>query len=509
MGYHPTNMRLYSFKITSQDGTARCNFIPCYRKSDSAVGLYDVARNVFKSDESTTSTGRFKAGALYGSLPLGFRKANYIQSTSACQYIDTGYVHGTNDLIVMDYYAPKTWQVNGYCYLFGARAGGDSHKDPGNWYFYIGGNGADYITYNHKESKTLTNPGSQVYDYNSDPIHLECRSNTATWVCGSVTNSLTTASTFSDWTAGNCPLYIFGGDFAGSVQSGNSSVMRLYSFRIYRDIEGESVLVHDFIPCVNGSGAAGLYDWKGDRFHGNGKSTGEDFIVDLCESRLPDGYEKMDYIRSTSDLQYIDTGYWHGTNDLVVMEYYAPKSWQINGYCYLFGSRHLETGGHSNPENWSFYIGGKNQNRVNYNHQGSAGDNNPSSDTYDYEDNPIRLECQASTARWTCGDKTNSFTTTATFGNWVEGFYPLYIFGGNCGGRVCNGYCTVMRLYSFKIYRDIGGNMALVRDFVPCKNERGKAGLYDMVGGRFYGNARTSGADFIAMSRCGLIMSIR
>ena len=51
--------------------------------------------------------------------------------------------------------------------------------------------------------------------------------------------------------------------------------------------------------------------------------------------------------------------------------------------------------------------------------------------------------------------------------------------------------------------------MALVGDFVPCKNERGKAGLYDMVGGRFYGNARTSGADFIAMSRCGLIMSIR
>lgn len=507
---NPINMRLYSFKITSQDGIVRCNFIPCYRKSDSVVGLYDTVRNVFKSNESTSSNGRpFKAGPLYGSLPWGFRKANYIQSTSSCQYIDTGYVHGTNDLIAMEYYAPKTWQINGYCYLFGSRAGGDDHKSPENWYFYIGGNGADYITYNHKESKSLTNPNSSIYDYNSDPIYLECQANTATWVCGDVTNSLTTASTFADWTEGKYPLYIFGGDFAGSVQYGNHSVMRLYSFKIYRDIDGEMVLVHDFIPCMSGSGAAGLYDRKGDRFHGNLRPGTEDFIVDLCESRLPDSYTKVDYIKSTSALQYIDTGYWHGTNDLVVMEYYAPKTWQINGYCYLFGSRHNETGGHSSAENWSFYIGGKGQNRVNYNHQGSSGNDNPSSDIYDYLEDPIRLECQASTAKWNCGGATKSFTSTSTFGDWVEGFYPLYIFGGNCGGHICNSYCTVMRLYSFKIYRDIGGNMALVRDFVPCKNENGKAGLYDMIGERFYGNARTGVEDFIAKSFRGMVMSIR
>jgi hypothetical protein len=48
-----------------------------------------------------------------------------------------------------------------------------------------------------------------------------------------------------------------------------------------------------------------------------------------------------------------------------------------------------------------------------------------------------------------------------------------------------------------------------VRDFVPCKNENGKAGLYDMIGERFYGNARTGVEDFIAKSFCGMVMSIR
>ena len=42
------------------------------------------------------------------------------------------------------------------------------------------------------------------------------------------------------------------------------------------------------------------------------------------------------------------------------------------------------------------------------------------------------------------------------------------------------------KLYSCKIYNADG---ALARDFVPCTNASGTAGLYDLVGKQFYGNS--------------------
>ena len=504
----PTTMRLYSFKVTAEDGTVRCNFIPCYRHSDGEVGLYDVVRDLFKANESTASgTYQFKAGPIYGSLPDGFRRAKYIQSTSALQYIDTGYLHGTNDLYELDYYAPKDWQVNGYCHLFGSWAGGNKFTSAENLWFYIGGNGADYISYNHYTSKSGTST-AVGYDYTRDPMHLSAQASAATWSCGSYSGSLTTTGTFSQWTDGKYPLYIFSSNAGGSVYDGNT-IMRLYSFKIYRDINGESVLVHDFIPCVAASGKAGLYDLVGDRFHGNARSGVADFVTEVEKPVLPQGYKRARYIQSTSALQYINTLYWHGTNDLVVMDYHAPKTWQINGYCYLWGARMPSSGNHTHAANWSFYIGGKNQNRVNYNHYSSTGNDNPPSSIYNYADDPIHLECQASTAKWTCGGVTNSFTTTATFSNWVEGRWPIFIFTGDCGGRPDYGYSSVVRLYSFKIYREAEGRMAPVRDFVPCvETATGRAGLYDLICGRFHGNARAGVSDFIAYIP-GLMVSFR
>ena len=73
----------------------------------------------------------------------------------------------------------------------------------------------------------------------------------------------------------------------------------------------------------------------------------------------------------------------------------------------------------------------------------------------------------------------------------------MFIFGCDVAGSVKNDFSTIMRLYSFKIYRDCGGRMALVRDFVPCvENATGKAGLYDLACGRFHANARAGVEDF-------------
>ena len=51
-------MELYNFKMYDNDALVR-NFIPCYRKSDNAAGLYDTVNNVFYTN---AGTGKFIIG---------------------------------------------------------------------------------------------------------------------------------------------------------------------------------------------------------------------------------------------------------------------------------------------------------------------------------------------------------------------------------------------------------------------------------------------------------------
>ena len=45
-------MRLYNFKIYQNDVLIK-DFIPCYRKSDNEIGLYDTVNNVFYTNQGT------------------------------------------------------------------------------------------------------------------------------------------------------------------------------------------------------------------------------------------------------------------------------------------------------------------------------------------------------------------------------------------------------------------------------------------------------------------------
>lgn len=62
---------------------------------------------------------------------------------------------------------------------------------------------------------------------------------------------------------------------------------------------------------------------------------------------------------------------------------------------------------------------------------------------------------------------------------------PLYLFAVNTSGTAT--LQIKFGIYSCQIY----DNGKLVRDFVPCKNSAGAAGLYDTANGKFYGNAGT------------------
>lgn len=66
--------------------------------------------------------------------------------------------------------------------------------------------------------------------------------------------------------------------------------------------------------------------------------------------------------------------------------------------------------------------------------------------------------------------------------------------GGHCSSSGISQTSNV-RIYPCNIK---GNGTDLTRDFVPCQNESGKNGLYDLVSKAFFGNAIPGGSDFIA-----------
>lgn len=58
-GYRtPVNARFYTFKIT-QNGVLTKDFVPCYRKADGVIGMYDIINDVFYTNDGK---GTFKKG---------------------------------------------------------------------------------------------------------------------------------------------------------------------------------------------------------------------------------------------------------------------------------------------------------------------------------------------------------------------------------------------------------------------------------------------------------------
>lgn len=57
-GYLPSKMKLYSCQIYD-NGTLIRDFIPCYRKTDGEIGMFDMANRVFYTNQGT---GKFTKG---------------------------------------------------------------------------------------------------------------------------------------------------------------------------------------------------------------------------------------------------------------------------------------------------------------------------------------------------------------------------------------------------------------------------------------------------------------
>ena len=195
------------------------------------------------------------------------------------------------------------------------------------------------------------------------------------------------------------------------------------------------------------------------------------YVWEKYKPILPEGYTQLEYIESTGT-QYIDTEFKPNQNTRVVADVlFKTVSGSSNS---LFSARAA-----GQDREFSFNTLGDYYRTV----YGTSLTNYDTSVSF--------------TDRFIVDKNKNVLTLNGA--NTVTETYQefscpvtLYLFAQNNNGTVQ--FYSIARLYSCQIY----DNGTLVRDFVPCKNSSGVAGLYDMVEGKFYGNAGTG--SFIAGS---------
>lgn len=170
------------------------------------------------------------------SLPAGYTKIEYLESDGN-SYIDTGYKPNNNTRVVMDFQLTDTSATAAA--IFGGRSS-YTVQDFSFW-FYNGGWLTNFGTTSTSIQSDVT--GRYVVDKNK----LETKIN------GKSVNSITAAF------QSPVNLFIFAVNEEPTIDE-RLGKLRIYSCQIYDN----GVLIRDFIPAMNASGEAGLYDLKND-----------------------------------------------------------------------------------------------------------------------------------------------------------------------------------------------------------------------------------------------------
>lgn len=202
---------------------------------------------------------------------------------------------------------------------------------------------------------------------------------------------------------------------------------------------------------------------------------------------LPSGFEQIEYIKATGT-QYIDTSYAFSDN----------FSWEIT-FDDITAKDTTVFGGRTSAERTAllYYGNASNNNGVAYICCPIAGMNGKDTPfkllTADpSEKHTVKMAVVNNTASvWLDGEKKYD---NATFeGSYISGVSQV-IFADNYGTDGIKEQ-TSAKVYSLKMWQ----GKSLVRNFVPCRNDLGEVGLYDLVNARFYGN--NGSGNFVAGKR--------
>lgn len=359
-------------------------------------------------------------------LPEGYKRLLYIESTGT-QWIDTGFVPTATAKVVAEvqYANVATAQYSGLYsgsyMIFGVASS--------KWEVYLG----------NKALATTTTATAKRTTVVLDAVN-KC----------AVNDGVSTAAAYTSFGTASLTMPIFVlREGANSFR--NYSSMKLFSYKIYNG----TVLVRNFIPCINDAGEIGLYETVNGVFCGN---SGTGVFVAGPEF----WYDELEYIES-SGTQYADTGFIPNQDsrvDITAMRldsstssfipYGAAESYQSNAFeCYDSGSQ------------------------LEFNYDGQYNTTIGSSTvgeivTLSHDKNKISVN----------GELLHTFTYTS-----FTAPYTLILFGIH---RAVSAYGKA-RIYSCQIY----DNGTLIRDFIPAKLPDGSIGLIDKLTEEFYPNMGT------------------
>ena len=171
------------------------------------------------------------------SLPSGYKKVEYIESTGT-QYIDTGvYPSGNSFRVVMKF---RYLVSHASLSLFGNSSSRPYSITIYSTYpvFYVG----DRTAFANGPQTTLDT------DYELD-VTASNGTLTAIW------NGEEHVDTYTGSLYTGRPVFVFGANGGGFLAESDKGY-RLYYFQIYND----GVLVRDLLPCINPNGEIGMYD---------------------------------------------------------------------------------------------------------------------------------------------------------------------------------------------------------------------------------------------------------
>ena len=482
----PAITRLYSLKLYNNNNTLLRDFIPCYRKSDGVIGLYDKVEGKFYTNQGTgtflkgnnvnNNTSTTQTTNTNASIPAEYQEVEYIDtncsynrnaSNSSCPYIDTGVKTTTNGIgidgkIVVGGTNNDDWQQ-----IFGNR---NANGKFGLWW-YSGYSGLFWETDQQNSCHIASNNINHT-----DPFTIKITGNTFN-INGYETTCANTAKN------GTTNLLLFDvNDTPESVRP-----MKLYYWKIY---DGTTI-IRDFVPCYRKSdGVIGLYDKIEGKFYTNqgtgtflkGNNVNNNTAIQTQQTQqttesanIPSEYKKVEYIESTGT-QYIDTGlsfnkYSNQGASIIldqVAQYMDSDNYSLDGL-YDGGSGTFQFGVYN--WHWSWDI--RNTGIIN---------SEILTDT-----NKHHIIVNSGTMKFNVdGNSYDLYGNPNLTRNDYYGTKNFYLFAKNDVYGLT--YYSKKRIFSYKIY----ANNTMLRDFIPCyRKSDNMIGLYDKVEGKFYTNQGT------------------
>lgn len=300
---YPNTMRIYYFKMRNDPSQKLVrSYIPAKRRSDNAIGLYDLVTQTFYLN---AGAGVYTEGpAIPGGegtnmstdttkLPDNYRKIPYLSNeTNSGAYIVGTYKHNVSTTLDIDI-EPAIIKDGNWSTFYGS---GSADNSAGTFTWGIGNKSSTYHTYLNADIYGITGKNSMGAPFSNScsmigPIefrvgyryHLQLgwqavtyKSITETDGYNAIADSTYDAYNgqqvvFGTGGTGNTydkPDAIFARTLNGSLDTGEPAWVRIYGLTIYEDIN-LSTPVRKYIPAQRNDGVLGLYETVEGKFYTN------------------------------------------------------------------------------------------------------------------------------------------------------------------------------------------------------------------------------------------------